>query len=519
LENGRSFYNLSIKNSIVKFKTTILDYKTQFTYKEDHDVRVVPLALSFPCCFKYCNCDNKELMDIVIIGAGISGISLAYRLTELKRGNSAIGTITVIDKGSEAGGCIKTVCNNGFLIESGPNGILYSKKHVRELYNRAGLEKQLQISSPLAKRKYIQLAGRLHAVPSGPLSALTSKLLSFSGKMRLLKEPFVPPKIDDADESIAEFAVRRIGAEAADNLITAVVGGIYAGDSSKISIKSAFPRMYAMERNYGSLVRGMIKSKEKKTQKDPDRNLRSMLISSHTGMHGLVTALAERCAGMVDFRYGTSVEKVEKIDKGYRIYCDNGILECGRLAVCCSAYDAANFLNPLDETLAEMLAGVTYAPIFIYGMGFKSKDIAHRLNGFGYLVTPKEKSVVLGTLFSSSIFSGRAPEGKSLLTAITVGDRNRELFALGSEELKGMIFDQVKNVLGLKAAPESITIFRHERSIPQYYIGHSAVTAKAAELSKLLRTFYLGGNSCYGISVADCIQTSLNIADKIEADL
>ncbi len=459
------------------------------------------------------------MTDVIIIGAGVSGVSLAYRLSELKRENPAIGAITVIDKAPTAGGCIQTVCENGFQIESGPNGVLYSKKHVRDLYIHAGLENRLQISSALTARKYIQLGGRLHAAPSGPVSAITSKLLSFSGKMRMLREPFTAPKTSDSDESIADFAARRIGQEAADRLVATIVGGIYAGDSHRISIQSAFPRLYSLERDYGSLVKGAIrKAKETKRSGVPrERRSRShsgMLISSPTGMHGLVASLAEKCAG-VEFRYSTSVEKVEKTDKGYKVYTDKGILDGNHLAVCCNAHDASGFLMPFDETLAEMLAKVAHAPIFICGMGFDLKDITHPLDGFGYLVAPEEKSTVLGTLFSSSIFSGRAPEGKSLITSITVGDRNRELFALNDGNLKEMIFSQAKDVLGLKKAPESVTVFRHERAIPQYYIGHSAVVARADELSERFRTFHLGGNTCHGISVADCILTSLNIADKI----
>ena len=460
------------------------------------------------------------MSDIAIIGAGISGVSLAYRLSELKRDNPSIGKITVIDKASGAGGCIQTVIDNGFHIESGPNGVLYSKKHVRELYTRAGLEKCLQISSALTAKKYIQLGGRLHASPSGPISAFTSKLLSFSGKIRILKEPFIPPKTDSGDESIAAFATRRIGEEAANRLVATIVGGIYAGDSSKISIKSAFPRLASLEHSYGSLLKGAI-SKAKETKKSDgklDRSHRGMLISSDTGMRGLVTALAKKCAE-VEFRYNTSVKEIEKTDNGYKIHTDKDTLKFDWLAVCCNAYDAAGFLKPLDETLAKMLADVTHAPIFICSMGFNSDDITHPLDGFGYLVAPEEKSIVLGTLFSSSIFSGRAPEGRSLITAIALGDRNRELFALGDEELEKMIFGQIKNTLGLKTAPESVTVFHHERAIPQYYIGHSAVVAKADEITERLRTFYLGGNTCHGISVADCIQTSLNIADKIAGDM
>ena len=455
-------------------------------------------------------------MNVIIIGAGISGVSLAYRLTEIKRNSPAAVKITVIDKSSCAGGCIKTIRSDGFQAESGPNGVLYSKRHVREFFIRAGLGDMLQISSPLSARKYIQLGGRLHVVPSGPVSALTSKLLSFPGKMRVLKEPFVPPKTDDSDETVAEFAARRIGAEAADKLISTVVGGIYAGDSNKISIKSAFPGMYAMERDYGSLVKGMIKKggESRKEGKKRDRRLNNMLISSPSGMHGLVAALAEKCAG-VDFCYDTTVENVEKTDKGYRIYTNKGVMESDQLAVCCSAYDAAGFLKGIDEGFANMLSNVVYAPIFICCMGFNSNDISHPLDGFGYLVAPEERSVIVGTLFSSSIFSGRAPKGKSLITAITVGDCNRELFALSDEELKDMIFGRVKGVIGLKSVPESVIIFRHERSIPQYYVGHSAVVSKADELTNRLGSFFLGGNSCHGISVADCIQTSLNIAAKI----
>jgi oxygen-dependent protoporphyrinogen oxidase len=450
---------------------------------------------------------------IAIIGAGISGAGLAWLLSPYA-GKEA--EITVFDKNAEAGGCIKTLSKNGYLAESGPNGVLASRQNAVELFNKADLQ-DIEYSGDHTRRRYIQMNERIHLAPLGPLSALSTPLLSLGGKLRMLKEPFVKTPPSSEDESMLEFASRRIGAEAASRLVATLVCGVYAGDAAKLSVKSAFPRLYELDKNYGSLVKGMIKSAKeakasgKKRQKNPDS---FRLISSSGGMQGIVKALAAKAEG-VTFRYNSTVTAIKKDNGGYIVEADGGAEHYDIAVLCCNAHDAAGIVETMDAELAAAYRKVVFSPVFVSAMGFDKKDIRHALDGFGYLVAPTEQGMVLGCLFSSTLFKGRAPEDKALLTAICVGDMNRDRLKHSDEELSEQAFKQIEPILGLTKAPETVIAHRTERAIPQYYIGHSKITDAIDNFCGNNAGFFAGGNTAGGISVSDCLKTSQGIAEKI----
>jgi oxygen-dependent protoporphyrinogen oxidase len=453
------------------------------------------------------------MKKVAIIGAGISGVSLAYYLS--KHENIAV---TLFDNRSEAGGCIKTIQKDGFQVESGPNGVLNSKAHVKELYEEAGLANILQYSSELTKRRYIQMGKKLHLAPMSPISAITTKLLTAGGKIRVLKEPTIPARTDGVEETIAEFTSRRLGSEAADTLIATLVGGIYAGDTTKLSMAAAFPRLYELEQTYGGLVKGMFgKAKARKAAGEPKKKRDKdsyKLISSATGMQGLVQALAEKCKA--EFVYNTTVTTITHSGGKYTLAANDKTLgEFDNVALCCNANAIAETTASLDSGLSAEFNKISFSPVFICGMGFKKSDIEQPLDGFGYLVTPSEKSIVLGTLFSSSLFGGRAPKDSSLITVITVGDRNKEAFTHSDEELQTMAYNEVKNVLGIQAQPECAITFRHARAMPQYYVGHLKIKENIEIILEKYDGLYIGGNTFGGVSVADCIATSIALAEKI----
>lgn len=454
-------------------------------------------------------------MKTAIIGAGVSGVSLAYLLSA-----KGVKDVTVIDRGQEAGGCIHTVKKDGFLMESGPNGVLMSRTHVKDMLTQGGMADIIQLSSTLTKRRYIQMGRKLHLAPLGPVSALKTPLLSFRGKLRILKEPFTPPKTNDDDESVLSFASRRIGAEAAENLVATLVHGVYAGDASKISAKAGFPKLYNLERDYGSLVKGMFgRMKAAKNLPASERHPRDKnsykLMSTHDGMHGLVKRIETACNN-VRFRYSTTVERMVKDKDGGYLLTINGAEEhFDNIALCCNAKDAARLLRDVAPEVAGAFDKVVFAPMFMCGMGFSRKDIAHPLDGFGFLVAPKDTGVTLGCLFSSSLFEGRAPEGDVFLTAITVGDRNRQYFSMSDSELEAKIYDELKDVLGINAKPKITLTHRTEYAIPQYYLGHSEIVKIAEEAMQKNKGLFIGGNTMHGISVADCIAQSNTLANMI----
>ncbi len=456
-------------------------------------------------------------MKVGIIGGGISGVSLASKLALMKAGGADID-ITLLEAAPRLGGTMGSVVKDGYVIESGTNGFLDSKPFTLETFKEAGLEGKLLRSNDNARKRFIQRYSRLQRMPENASMFFSSKLLSWGGKLRLAGEFFVPQKKDGADETLADFAKRRLGEEALDYMISPMVSGVFAGDPEKMSLKSSFPVIADLESAYGGLIKGLLKKRNKKSGPAGPGGV----LTAYEG--GMGSALEDLAA--VAVKNGAEIikecpaEKVTKEGGVYKVTVKGGkTYEFDRLAVTCPSYESAKFLKELDGELSGTLASIPYAPMFVAGLGFNGEDMTDPINGFGYLIPEKEGRQILGALFTSSMFPSQAPEGKKFLRIMCGGDKHHELMKKSDDELLEICIRDVSDVLGIVGRPHMIQTFRHEKAIPQYHVGHSVKAAKIEEILKNYDGLYIGGNVLYGISLNDCTRISGEIARKIRESM
>lgn len=455
-------------------------------------------------------------MNIGIIGGGISGISLASKLSIMKKNGKDI-SVTLFEASPRLGGTIDTVHKDGYIIEAGTNGFLDSKPFTTEVFTDAGLAHKLVKSNDNARKRYIQRYGALQRMPENAPAFFASKLLSWKGKLRLGMEFFIAQKNDGEDETLASFARRRLGGEALDFLIGPMVSGIFAGDPEKMSLCSSFPVIADLEKNYGGLVKGMLKKRNKKSG---PAGPGGVLTSYEGGMVCAVNDLADTCvANGAEIIKNAPVTKVSKIDGKYQVEAGGKTYSFDKLALCCPSYESAKILKDMNKELSDTLVSIPYAPIFATGLGFHAEDVQDDIDGFGYLIPAKEGRDILGTLFTSSMFPVQAPKGKKFLRIMAGGDRRHELLKKSDEELLEICLRDIKDVLNVTGKPYMVQTFRYDNAIPQYYVGHREKVAKIEKLTSELGNIYVGGNVLYGIGLNDCTKTSKIIAEKIEASL
>ncbi|MGB9731253.1 MULTISPECIES: protoporphyrinogen oxidase [Calditerrivibrio] len=449
-------------------------------------------------------------MRIAIIGGGISGISTAFLLEKLKKELSLDMEITIIEKRLRWGGSIETSREDGFIVEAGPNGFLDSKPHTLELLSMAGLSNNLVKSNDLARKRYIMRNGILHRLPENPPMFFKSKLLSFSAKMRILSEYFIQKSVPE-DESVADFAIRRLGKEALEYLIGPMVSGIFAGDPEKMSLRSCFPVIRDLEINYGGLFKGMIKKKGKKSGPSGPGGI---LTSYKNGLDNMITDLLESTS--ITKMLNTEVFSIDKKMNRYILNTNNSLMEFDKIFINTPAYAVSQMLSALDKDLSKDLNGITYPPVFVVGFIFKTEDLEDPLDGFGYLIPHSENKRILGALFDSSIFPDRTRDGYKIVRTIMGGDKNRWIIEKSDDELIRMAFDDIKETLKIKKEPYKIKYFRWEKAIPQYYIGHYKIVEKVEEFCKKFDDIFIGGNILYGVGINDCTKTSFMNVDRFK---
>jgi len=451
-------------------------------------------------------------MKVGIIGGGIAGLSAAFWLSRVEG-----VSVTLFEKDERLGGCIGTATENGFTIEAGPNGFLDSKPHTVQLFQDAGLGDRLLRSNDAARKRFIMRYGRIIRVPEKAGAFFKTDLVTLKGKIRLMGELFVPQKKDEKDETVQEFAIRRLGQEAADFMIAPMVSGVFAGDAAKLSLKSAFPVICELESKYGGLFKGMLKKPKKKSgPAGPGGALTSYI----GGLMQGINDLEEKCSG-VEIIKGCAVDEVHKGENGFRLVTSQGEYYFDSVVSAAPAYEAAKFLKTLDKELADIMDSIPYSPAFVAGLGFNEEDVENDLDGFGYLIPKLENKKILGALFTSSIFPSRRPKDKKLVRVIMGGDtdQGRSLMSKSDEELVDIAFNEIKDTLGIKAKPVHHKHFRWDKAIPQYYPGHSEKVKSVEEICGRIGGIYVGGNVLCGIALNDCTRRSLEITESITRSL
>ena len=454
-------------------------------------------------------------MRIAVIGGGISGLSVAFYL---KRGGA---DVTVFEKEERVGGKMKTVREDGYIIETGPNGFLDGKPYTLKLVRALGIEERLYRSSDKARKRFIYIDGRLVRIPENPIAFLASYLLSWKGKLRLIGEFLVPPKKDSSDETLSSFAKRRIGEEALEKLLDPMVAGIFAGDPDRMSLKAAFPAIYQLEKRYGGLIKGLI-AKMKEAKKSGKKasgpaGPGGVLTSFIGGVSDLVEALERELRDSL--KTGVKVLSLEETSNGWKITYSDGEKTYEEVfdAVVLStpSYVSAELLKNVDPEISSLLSQIEYSPISVVALGFEKRGLGHDLDGFGFLVPRRERRKVLGVLWDSSVFPNRAPKGKVLLRVMIGGARQPELALLPENELVKIALKELKRIMKIRHYPEKVKVFKHERGIPHYTLGHAERVERIFQLAKKHRGLYFCNNAYTGVGVNDCTKAAEETAGEI----
>ncbi len=460
---------------------------------------------------------------IVIVGAGISGLATAFAVERLARQAEVEVAVTVVEKESRPGGKIRSIREDGYLCEWGPNGFLDNKPMTLELCRRLGIDAQLLRSDDNARKRYIYAERILHRLPENGPSFLKSKLLSWPGKFRLAAEMLIPRRTAQGDETLAEFGRRRLGAEALDKLIAPMVSGIFAGDPETMSLKSCFPRIYELEQEYGGLIRAMLKlAGKKRAEIKAGKAVASaagpggVLTSFNGGIQDLTDALSASLSGTV--LTGREVTAIAPLKDGFQLQL-NGTetLESDLVVSAAPAHAVADMLDGLNGAAAAVLRDIPYAAMNVICCGYRKERIRHDLDGFGYLIPRAEGCNTLGTLWDSSIFPNRAPEGMVLLRSMMGGATNPAAIDFSDDEVQARTQQDLKRIMGIDCEPDFIRIYRHQRAIPQYTRGHGRRLRELDDALRELPDLVLTGNAFFGVGLNDCVNAANRAAEKVLA--
>ncbi|MCS7171200.1 MAG: protoporphyrinogen oxidase [Aquificaceae bacterium] len=430
------------------------------------------------------------MMDVAVIGAGISGLSVAWHLSE--KGFH----VQVFEKEETPGGNIQTLKKDGYILELGPQTVLADKK-VEEFLKNAGIEPEY--ASEKAKIRYIYKKGRLIPLPMSPLAFFRSPLLSFGAKLRVLKEPLVPPSVK-SEESIGEFVRRRLGGEFLDYVVAPFVSGVYAGDPEELSVKYAVRRVYELEQKFGSLIKGAIKLKA--------LGPGGRLISFKGGNHNLI----EHISSKLNVEKDNVVLRVRRKEDRFIIDTKRGKHETRSVVITAPATSAGYLLRDISWSASEEFDKVYYAPVVVVHVVVDRGSVPP---GFGFLVPRVEGRRVLGVLFSSQLFEGRSSKNKELLTLYLGGAKDPEVIDYQEDMLYSIVDKEIREMLGIQKL-EFLNLTRWKRAIPQYTLGYGKYLELAQTIEKENPGLFLAGNYLHGVSVADCIRASYQVAEKVE---
>ena len=448
--------------------------------------------------------------NIVIVGAGLTGLTMAFYLKK------AGIDFKIIDKSAKTGGVIQTISEKGFVYETGPNTGVVSYPEMTELFEDLAGKCVLEVADPSAKRRLIWKGNQWNALPSGIWSAITTSLFTWGDKFRILGEPW-RKKGTDPNEKLSELVKRRMGNSFLDYAVDPFISGVYAGDPSKLVTKYAMPKLYNLEQEYGSFVKGAMK-KAKLPKTDRDKKATREVFSAKGGLSRLIEALTESI-GSEHFILSADSTMVKPILEGFQMQITTPehfyTLETKFLVTTCGGYALSGLLPFLNEEEAAPFNDLKYAAVTQVLLGF-NKWKGMSLKAFGGLVPGKENKNILGVLFTSSFFESRAPQGGALLSVFMGGTKRPDIAKMDNYEIETIINKELPRMMSdRRFNPDMIRIHRYPKAIPQY----TETTGKRYEVIEQLQEKYhgliLAGNIRDGIGMADRVKQGRSIAEEL----
>ena len=444
---------------------------------------------------------GRRVKTIAVIGGGIAGLTAAFEL-------AAQHDVTLYEREASTGGKIRSHRRDGFLFEAGPGGFLSDAETLRDLVAAVGLEDALVEAAPAAKNRYIFWGGALHKLPSKPPEVLSMALLSPGGKVRAIRELFLksPARADDAlDESVDAFMQRRFGREVAARIASPALLGVSGGDVAQTSVAAVFPRVVALEREHGSVIRGMMRAARKRPR---------MCSFADGGMQRLTDRVTERLGDRV--RTGTAVRRIEREGAGWRVVGDMGERYADGVIVATPAGAAGDIVAGMDARLAAHLRAIPYAPMRAIGIGFRAADVP-ALDGFGVLVARGEGVRLLGAVYASTIVPAHAPPGTVYLRVFVGGAVDPSAVALDREAARAIVLADLTTILGITAEPIAYDEHVWAQAIPQYMLTHRATVRAIEAIAAAYPALAFAGNAYRGLGVGECANDARAVARSMAA--
>ncbi|MBI4559294.1 MAG: protoporphyrinogen oxidase [Candidatus Hydrogenedentes bacterium] len=449
-------------------------------------------------------------VNVAVLGGGVTGLCAAYYLAR----HLGRDPVLLLEAANAVGGHTRTDHVNGFTLDWGPNGFLNREPTMLEWIRDLGISEQCVSANAAAEHRFILKNGRLMEVVQPPRFLLTS-LLSLRGRARLLCEPLIAGKRDETPESIWDFAARRIGREAADTLVSPMVSGIFAGDAHQLSLAHCFPRMAAMEREYGSLFKALMAKKREDKGASPI-GPRGVLTTFDKGIGVLPQAAYQVLQERI--RLNASVQRLRRRNGGYEIQLKDGtVVHTKSLVLALPAYASAPIVSELDQDLAAALSEIEYAHVVVLCTAYSEEQVGHNLDGFGFLVPRNQGKRTLGCLWTSSLFPRQAAPGYILLRTMFGGATDPEAIQLSDAELVSCLEREVHPLLKIGTAAEANWVFRHGRGIAQYSLRHGAILDAIEAAQKRNPGLFFAGSAFRGVGLNDCVVSAHDAVARLTA--